>query len=208
MHQTSHFDANSPAPLGRCCVLVALLGSLTLCRPADTRAPIAAPEVVPPRACCKARAPGERVELNGRLQTPDGRPASGARVALARDNHVIGDVAVASDGGFSVSLDAGERYVLAATHPELGAVRETIDARGAIQPVLLELGSPCSSARGTLRDEGGAPFVDARVTFWGGAGAPDTPYTAHTDPEGKFALALPPGRYVVTTGAGEGMEAI
>jgi len=148
------------------------------------------------------------VELNGRLQTPDGRPASGARVALARDNHVVGDVAVASDGGFSVSLDAGERYVLAATHPELGAVRETIDARGAIQPVLLELGSPCSSARGTLRDEGGAPFVDARVTFWGGAGAPDTPYTAHTDPEGKFALALPPGRYVVTTGAGEGMEAI
>jgi erythromycin esterase len=146
------------------------------------------------------------LELKGRLETPDGRAASGARVALARGTDVIGDVGVASDGSFTLNVQAGELYVLAATHPEFGAARVAIVPNGATSPLRLSLGKTCPVVHGTLHDEFGQPFVAARVIFWSGAPDPDTPYTVHTDRSGQFAVALSPGSYVIS--AGDGMKAI
>ena len=211
MHETTRSDGTSRAPRRCWYVLAALLGGLARCTPAAMPESSASPSVdvsPPPVACCKHPGTGDRLQLSGRLQTPDGRPASGARVAIAKANDVVGDVVVGSDGSFTLSFEAGQRYVLAATHPELSPVRSTLEGNAAITPVVLQLGSPSPGVRGALHDEAGAPFVDARVTFWGGGSSHDTPYTAHTDASGQFALALTPGRYVVTTGAGEGIEAI
>lgn len=157
-------------------------------------------------------AASETIAIEGRVVGPAGQLVAGALVSASTQFHPQ-----LPDPGHEVFSDrAGEfrfvdlppgRYGMTATAPRMGAayggvvVVPALD--GAPHPVVLTLGQPGATFRGTVRNEKGAPLAGARVLAAAFSENEGETYVAHADAHGRYSLSLPPTqRYMLAADSG------
>lgn len=187
-----------------------LLAALVL-RPSAPNDGAAAVDNAPSRAGADERRPvRSRASIRG-VVIAGGRPASGAAVALGRDQRAGVDIAAvlplepiaASDDGSWLFTDvAPGRYAVIASAPGFMGASVEVDVPddGDVSGVVIELGTAGHVVSGVVEDVGGGPVVGAvvaaRPQSWrADAELATRAIPALTDSAGRFALRIPDGFY-------------
>lgn len=170
-------------------------------------------QVVAARRLVVTLTPGRepaRAAIAGHVVDAAGQPVDGALVeawapeaAEANALPARAQTLTGADGRFTLAeLSPGEYTVRASARGQGSAERRPIAA--GTRDLELRLGAPSAGIRGRVRDGDGKPIVAFTVVAWRREGVlgrgPETRASV-IDPDGRYALPLPPGRYAVAAAA-------
>lgn len=148
-------------------------------------------------------APGPAAGIDGVVIDQAGAAVAGALVRAARRHGEPVTTSTDGQGHFRVDAPAGAYVVTASALDRAPASAEIVVAAASRAEVRLTLGAATPTLRGQVHDLTGGPVAGALVTFARSAGvlASDDQRAVATlsDGEGRFALALAPGAYLVAT---------
>lgn len=151
-----------------------------------------------------------RPSISGRVVDAQGRPVDGALVEALTPPDAVRETSSGAqtlsgvEGRFVLAglVDGSSWDVRATTRGEGTAVAHGV--RAGASDVELRLGSPRAILHGVVRDGAGKPITAFTVVAWPRIGVfgrgPDERATV-IDPEGRYALPLPPGSYAVSAAA-------
>jgi len=149
-----------------------------------------------------------RLTISGRVVDGRGLPVDGALVeAFGPPTLDAGELGAqtlsGAEGAFTLAaLDDGSYDVRASTRSEGSAIARGV--RAGARDVELRLGAVTAVLRGTVRDGSGKPITAFTVVAWprqGVLGSGPEERATVIDAEGRYALPLVPGTYVVSAAA-------